>query len=501
VTTYNNLNSSATNREELFTALTLYFTSVGGLIAIAVISDSFRSHHIFLTLAMVVGAWPLFSYVKRKDTYNLFLLAITLINVIYYCVQPFLPLDYYESPLLNLIIAGSEESDMRAAFYIFAGITSYVVAASLLKRYAVGGKRKPVKSLTRDLDRSDITRILLLLGISYFFWALLLGARVDIQYLAFVNVIMLFTLFGLSVVFILYCENKLRTPAKTLLAVFLVIHVSVAIASGFVALVIQIMLLIAFSYVAVRKRLPSVWLLGTAFVLAMVLLMFKALFREIYWVYSGTESGGHIFETAERVVGFLSIIIDNVHMDELGSLINAAFLRIGLFHTSTYVATYTPDYIPFLGGSTYEPLLYKLIPRFLMTDKPVEEMGQAFGHLYYFLDSADDLTSVNLPLMVEMYINGGLSWVIGGMALLAIVNLLLWKLVSGVFHFAEIKLAAHAVVFMHAALIESNFSLVYGGLLYTILVFWLVDVLLRLVHPATLRKQIAVLVPRPNSAR
>jgi len=81
----------------------------------------------------------------------------------------------------------------------------------------------------------------------------------------------------------------------------------------------------------------------------------------------------------------------------------------------------TPAQIPFWGGGTLYPLLFKPIPRLLYPDKPRESSGQTFGHLYGFLSPDDETTSYNLPQLVEFYGNFGILGVLAGMFFLGVL--------------------------------------------------------------------------------
>ncbi|RAM48136.1 MAG: hypothetical protein C6Y22_29500, partial [Hapalosiphonaceae cyanobacterium JJU2] len=80
----------------------------------------------------------------------------------------------------------------------------------------------------------------------------------------------------------------------------------------------------------------------------------------------------------------------------------------------------TPKIVPYWNGETYLPLFTSFIPRIVWSDKPVQTIGNEFGRRYKFLDKTDFSTSINLPIIIEMYINFGRWGIIIGMPLLGV---------------------------------------------------------------------------------
>jgi len=147
--------------------------------------------------------------------------------------------------------------------------------------------------------------------------------------------------------------------------------------------------------------------------------------------------------------------------------------RLNLTQLLAQTIALTPRYVPYWLGSTYDDLLTKLVPRAIWPDKPTESLGQRFGHVYGVLDPGDLRTSVNLPQMVELYINFGVIGIIFGMALLGVA----YRLLSDSFGDARGNAWAVtvSVVLTGGALaIDSNFSLVAGGVLYDAVVLFLI---------------------------
>lgn len=125
------------------------------------------------------------------------------------------------------------------------------------------------------------------------------------------------------------------------------------------------------------------------------------------------------------------------------------------------VLTFTPSVVPYWEGESYN-IASKIIPRFLWPEKPTEDMGQKFGHRYSILHSSNKNTSMNTPLLAEMYMNFGEIGIYVGMSLLAFIYILL----NNIFNLQKIsilgKVYSIAIIFPFISH-ESNFSLTFGN--------------------------------------
>ena len=88
----------------------------------------------------------------------------------------------------------------------------------------------------------------------------------------------------------------------------------------------------------------------------------------------------------------------------------------------------TPEEVPYWNGVTYLPIFTKFIPRILWPDKPIENMGQQFGHAYHKLSDDDTFTSMNNPILAEMFMNFGIWGMMIGSIILGIIFILIAKI-------------------------------------------------------------------------
>lgn len=125
----------------------------------------------------------------------------------------------------------------------------------------------------------------------------------------------------------------------------------------------------------------------------------------------------------------------------------------------------TPERIPYYRGETLRPLLYVVVPRFLWPNKPREDIGNRIGHTYRVLSPADHVTSINLPWIVEFYINFGIPGVLGGLALTGfLMGGIAWLGVAA--SRSEVIALLTISVLFPLTYQESNLSLMLGNTLH-----------------------------------
>ncbi len=139
----------------------------------------------------------------------------------------------------------------------------------------------------------------------------------------------------------------------------------------------------------------------------------------------------------------------------------------------SHVLLKTPSQVPFWKGSSYI-FFSKLIPRFIWADKPTENMGYKFGTTYGIISADNKSTSINTPIIVEMYINFGFPGIVIGMFLLAIF----YMLVNA--YFNNIQMSDYAKIISISMIFnlishESNFSLTFGNLPLLIISFYAIE--------------------------
>ena len=170
----------------------------------------------------------------------------------------------------------------------------------------------------------------------------------------------------------------------------------------------------------------------------------------------------------DRSKKMLALLQAEVERDGIGGAVSRGWKAIGERSANTDllvdVMSRTPAKIPYWDGATYQSLTGALVPRFLWPDKPSKTLGQDFGHRYGYLSPSDSTTSINLPVMVEFYINFGGAGVFFGMVALGI----LLRLIDDVLNRPGQSLLLTAVaapLLARLLVMECDLSLMFGGLL------------------------------------
>lgn len=147
--------------------------------------------------------------------------------------------------------------------------------------------------------------------------------------------------------------------------------------------------------------------------------------------------------------------------------------RLGHVAYFAFVLERTPEVVPYWGGQTYSYFLSAFVPRALWPEKPSAAFGNDFGHRYQLLARGVYDTSINLPWLVEFFVNFGPVAVPLGMALIGLaVRLLVQKVSNPAANDCEYVLGLTLCFQLFWA--ESNLAIMWGGLLQTALVLYVV---------------------------
>ena len=285
------------------------------------------------------------------------------------------------------------------------------------------------------------------------------------------------SILGMVTLFLLQLRGKLSGRLKVFLWGFFVpLQYVLGLGTGLVFNVILMMVPFLFCYIAERRTVPLLAMGIAIAVLIVPFLGFKKEFRSYAWY---NEENVTVPKTpVGRGVFFLKLVFEGITKggsETYTAAAETAQERAGSSGLLIITAiSLTPDVVPYWKGETYISLLWLFVPRFLYPDKPTKMLGQEFGHRYGILDEDDLWTSVNLPhQVVEMYINFGKIGVFLGMALIGclyrMIAALLGRPESG-----ERALLIGCTIATVLLGIENDFSLVFGGLFYYLVIFYVV---------------------------
>ncbi len=274
--------------------------------------------------------------------------------------------------------------------------------------------------------------------------------------------------------YIMWSRGKLPIyQALTLLLVFVPLEIIKRFSSGLLAELMILGLYIILIIWYERKRIPVIFITITM-LMYLAFNPVKSEYRQLTW-----NDRSAPMNPIDKVSLFINLAVKHyqgantsVKTSE-NSTANPAIERSAQILLFSDVMEKTPKLVPYWNGETYLPLFTSFIPRALWSDKPIEMVGNQFGHRYHYLDYNDKITSINLPWIVEMYANFGILGVLIGMPLVGVfLAFLEQKLNSSKMEPLEVVMGA-AVLF-RLIYQESNFSVMVGSVVSLIVILYLV---------------------------
>lgn len=278
---------------------------------------------------------------------------------------------------------------------------------------------------------------------------------------------------GMGLLTMNVASRRASVATKAWLSGVTAIVLTFQLASGFVSGILTTVAVLFLSYWAVRRRA------STAVVVSVVLVVIVALtikgsateFRKYAWTLNSRMT------TSEKASLFFDVTVRRIADQGLGGAISggwrASAKRSANMDLLADVVRRTPDPVPYWHGKSYLSLVGLAIPRFLWPSKPTKNLGQEFGHRYSVLDAHDTHTSFNLPFLVEFFANFGEVGVVLGMLLVGLIYGLLTRLTNNPGQSAPLTIVG-IVIMLPLLNVESDFSLIFGGLVLDGFALWLV---------------------------
>ena len=264
---------------------------------------------------------------------------------------------------------------------------------------------------------------------------------------------------GLSLMLIF--QHKLSAWGKIAIVSIVIIEIVSRAVSGLIAEVAYLLL-----FIVIVMNICSIKLTYLLPIMIPFMLFYtafskiKSTYREKVWF------GKKAFTLSEKV----NLIYDLSHKSSLGTKKSDSQGNNNFFHRYSYpssifarVLQRTPSIVPYWEGETYLSLFTKFIPRALWPDKPKETLGHDFGVRYGILAKSDKVTSINTPILVEMFINFGFQGLYIGCGLFGILLLFIDRYFCSNAISIENKIINSSITFS-LIIIESNFSLTFGNL-------------------------------------
>lgn len=219
-------------------------------------------------------------------------------------------------------------------------------------------------------------------------------------------------------------DDRATRADRYALGAFVTARIVIAIASGWLAPVVFMGVILGLIRTAKSRRLP---LRAIALIIPVFLFLQvgKQTFRETYW--RGSQRGS----MDERVEFWLGASFKQWNAvfkrgDTRGThaLLAQTIDRVSLLSQSANVLAKTPRAVPYQDGKTYSYFAATLIPRFLWPDKPSVNDANRFYQVAYGVTSKEDLDKVSVAVgfLTESYMNFG-WW--GVMPVMFLIGLLL----------------------------------------------------------------------------
>ncbi|MDO8730134.1 MAG: hypothetical protein Q7J69_02960 [Candidatus Omnitrophota bacterium] len=282
---------------------------------------------------------------------------------------------------------------------------------------------------------------------------------------------------GVLTLFLLQLRGKLSLRLKIFLWGFVLpVEYLFGLGTGSVYNAVIVMAPLLCCYCAERRKIPVLW---TAIVLGVFIIPFLG-FKGEYRSYAWSTEGDVQVSSSPFQRGLFFVQLVTTRLTEGGTesysvAVETAEERASQLELLANVMEQTPGIVPFWKGETYASLFWVFVPRILYPNKPKKLFGNEFGHRYGILHEEDEITSVNIPhQVVEMYINFGRTGVFFGMLLVGClyraITTLLDRPESG-----ERALIIGCTICSVLLNLESDFSLVFGGVIYCLLILYTVS--------------------------
>jgi hypothetical protein len=283
---------------------------------------------------------------------------------------------------------------------------------------------------------------------------------------------------GLGLLTVLARRKELDSIGRVVLVLGLFAAIGVALAQGAISPVVLICAVIAFALWTGRPQIEARWIIAGAFAMLLAISLRGVIrdFRMTAW-YGNLDLSQT--EKAELMIRLLSTRIANEGIGgTIGGGVAQTAQRSANMDLFADVVRRTPSEIPYWNGQTYLSLVGAAVPRFLWPDKPTKELGQAFGHRYRYLDPSNRSTAINLPITVEFYANFGSAAVFFGMLIVGAIYGALDSFVNKPGQSLLVSMIGLTLL-LPLLIIESDFSLVFGGLPLSGLALWGIWVMIK----------------------
>ncbi|MDA8089599.1 MAG: hypothetical protein M0Z61_05190 [Nitrospiraceae bacterium] len=406
---------------------------------------------------MAAGFLPAFLYMRNREHGIPFLPLFGIIYSVYYALPLFLLKGY---SVRDGWLPTPQESMDKSLLLSAAGLVMLLLAFYKIPGGSIG-KHLPRIAISWDPQKAKVWGVIFfLVGSAVNF---LSNGIIPVRYASTVNFISQLAMLGIGILYILQLRGHLGLAGKIALwGFFLPLIFLIRLATGSLAQILLIFVFLILTSWYFKKKIP--WKLMTAGLL-LFLFFYNARNEFRYLTWGGEYEHDNPIEK--------SLIFTKLAFAGAGSYgkeYEAVSARTSLVLPFAYVVEMTPERIPYWMGSTYLSLLWMPLPRILFPWKPEKTLGQQFGHRYGLLDPSDTVTSFNFPQLIEMYADFGTTGVIIGMLLMGTIYRAIYEMLCHS-DAGEGGFLIGLLIFTGLSNIESDFSLVFGNIIYDIALF------------------------------
>ena len=430
-----------------------------------------------LTILLIINYFSFFFYFflkKEENTFPVYPL------IIFYYLITFTTYFYFSRDLYY-----KESSDVLSLLIIAISLGILFFSLGYFSLNLLVKKDKSIKF--EYIDRYNY----LIIG-SLFIFLIFIHANIYNSYLpyGFINQLREpITLIIISLLYSTYVNNR-TTLMLMLNVIFIIIFFFIEISTGSTVFpFMMFLMLISVSYFN-TKKINLIHII----VLLLLIFFFHSIKHDIrvktwstYTVDTAGTSGIHLTEKEPELKKNLSMtyeaVVDNIK-DNKRLFKSLNYQKFRLFHSNITLQRtldFTPIYVGYLNGQSYKPLPYKIIPRFIYKNKPVEEWGNFFGKFYKVINGNDFVTAWNYPILSEFYSNFGFKGIVFGMFILGF-SIKILVLIAQFFKTSILLSSMSYVLAFNLVFQESNLSLLIGKVINQFLFFLCIIISIIIFH-------------------
>ncbi|MCL2448199.1 MAG: hypothetical protein FWD17_04570 [Polyangiaceae bacterium] len=406
-----------------------------------------------------VCAFPAWSFYRSRRPMIPYMMLVGIAYAVYFVLPVASERPFFSSSRLRDVGFGSVE---------YAGeIASVGITAMMFGAFATKGIIGRLPRLEREIDLDRALPFLAIAGV------LSLVLRV-FGFSARLGSLGQFAIIGqrvgelsMSLLFLACLRGRARWPYKVLLTVMASAVAAVGLTTGSLAQAVFPIVGLVLVYAWERRNLPWAFVLFGALAIAPFQVT-KTQFRASHWGANDDMSPAKI---ATLLADFVSITLNQVTSGEvsLEEIEVGNESRADALALLSVVVHDTPQIVPYWNGYTYSELLWHFVPRVLVPGKPALSFGQEFGHRYDLIAYDNTDTTVNLGQLIECYANFGPTGVVVGMFLIGFLCGAIEHALSA----TVLGAAIGVTIFAQLLGVESNFTLIFGGVPYVYVALYL----------------------------